>query len=74
MKLPEGLSQEVIDAINVFTPEELSCIRAIYLDTTGEFIGVRMIDSEIAYKPADIEKQEALLVIENAYRKELYAL
>ena len=70
---PPGCPQEVYDAIDVFTDDELESLFAEFSCETLEFVGIAFEgpDGKVCGF-ADPEKAAAIAVLDNQYRKELY--
>jgi len=68
----EGIPAECYAALDVFTDKELAPLCAWYNADTGLFwcIGYISADTGLVSKWADLEKHEALEVLENQVRKE----
>jgi len=66
------LPPDVVAATEAFTDEELLALRANYDVRTGEFIGVFFQGPGDVYcRYANVDKYEAMLVLEDQIRKEL---
>lgn len=65
-------SQIVIDAINTLSDYEIDNLVWFVRHDTNEFDGVGIVESDGTwYKPADVDKLNALDIIESAIREEL---
>ena len=68
----KDMSVKVCEALDVFTDEEVTSLRALYDDDTSNFLGIMFMNKHRKWSQfANKDKADAIAVLEEEYRKEL---